>query len=670
MRDRFERARSRLEAAIRRRREGRVRTEAAGPVAESRDPSAAGAGPDGERPGAAAGERPGAAAGERPGGGGPGPTGKAAGGIGAGARTLVERGRLLAAEGADRVVDGWLELSPSTRRRLIAVSSVALAVLVLIVVAALTICWFPGGARCAPDDDAIALVPADAAAYVHLNLDPGTEQGELAAELSRRLPQLAEGGAALLGDLASRKIDYQREVAPWSGGEAALALVGEGLGLERLLILEADSGEEALAFARTLQRGEATEVDVGGTALRVDADGLATALSSGFLLVGSEAVVRRSIELADPDDSLAGEDAASRLLGELPRDRLAEAYLSGELATRLSGEPGVGPLGALVGSGSGAVAVGLALEEDAIGVHLRSLGDPETSPGDSLVAALPAFEPGLDELVRSDALVYLGVGEPATSAAPLLDTLSSISPPLARALRSFGRRLERRSGVAVADALLPLLGGEAALTVEPKLLDPPDAASPDGPAPATGAPYLALLADGIDTDAAREQLAALQEPVAAAIGAQGRGGAGFEAREIGGAEAFGLPVSPSVELTYALYDDLLVVATDPLAVERLRADATGLAEAEAFEAATESFADEVSLLLFVRVPPILDLGEQAAGLIDLPAYLRLREDLRAIEAAAAAIRRDDDLLAADVRLVVGERDRTEPGAPAIEVEPE
>ncbi len=71
----------------------------------------------------------------------------------------------------------WEGLGIYTRRRLVLAVAVAAFAAVLLAFAVPRLpCQFPGGDVCAPDDDAEAVVPADALGYVHLSLDPESSQ--------------------------------------------------------------------------------------------------------------------------------------------------------------------------------------------------------------------------------------------------------------------------------------------------------------------------------------------------------------------------------------------------------------------------------------------------------------------------------------------------------------
>jgi len=554
--------------------------------------------------------------------------------------------------------DAWFALPLALRQRLAAATAlVALAALFAFVLIPAAPCGFPAGDRCPPEDDAIAIVPADAGAYLHLNLDPGTDQYEIARPLAERLPDLASLATSLLPLAADRRINYERDVRPWSGGEVAVVVDTDGAELGRMLMFEVDDGGAAIEFAERALGPELGTAEVDGITLITDDAGRAAAIRAGFLLIGSESLVRRSVELSS-DDSLAADPVAQQALGKLPAERLAEAYLSAPLAAALAGGDELAPLDAFVNSGaSQGAAAALVVEEDAVGVAIRSVLDPERSESDpGTFAGLARFEPTLTSRVAGDALVYLGVDEAAAGADALVGPAVATAPDAFGGLTRFSRRLERRDDVDLERDLLPLLPGEVALTVEP---DEPAAvgAADDGAAPGvvgpTGAPYLALLAKGVDVPTVLGELAELQAPIAGAIDRKSGPEPAFKTREIGGVEAQSLSLSPVVDLTYAGSGDELIVATSPGAVERYLSEAEPLADTGAFEKVTRPFADEVSLLLYLGFRDLLALGERLF-LAEDPTYARYAVDLRTLDAAALAVTSTPSELNTDARVTVGE----------------
>ena len=566
-------------------------------------------------------------------------------------------GRVRAAAGA--VADLWFGLSLLARRRIAAAAALlGLVVFVVGVVAPLAPCWAPGGDRCPPDDDAAKLVPADAGAYVHANLDPDTDQYEAAAEVTALVPDLTAEATGLLSTAVDRQVIYQRDIQPWSAGELAVALVGGSATADRLLLVEVADAEGAAQFAERVLRAGVETADVEGVAVSTDRRGLSSAITDGFLLIGPELQVRRSVELS-VEDSIEFNPVAQEALEALPEERLVEAFVSADLAGALAGQEALGAFDTIVNSeGAEAGAAALSFDEGAVELSVRSLQDPERSESDpDFFAALPLFEPELTEQVGADALAYMGVGDPGASAATLVGQAADTAPDLFRGLRAFSRRLRSRQQVDLERDVLPLLEGEAALTVEPESLPGDDPAQPSSPgvvAP-TGVPYLALLATGVDPETSARDLAELQVPLADAVDASEGQSPVFESIEIGGVTAQSLRLSRIVELTYATYDDELVVGTSPAAVERARADADPLAGSEEFERATEGFPDQMSMLLYFDFRGLLALGERLF-LAEDPDYARFAQDLRTIDRIGIAVRRTRVELATDVRVTVaGER---------------
>lgn len=572
----------------------------------------------------------------------------------------------------------WSRLPLGLRQRLAAgLALAALVVVIVLIVVPIAPCWVPGGDRCTPEDEALALVPADALAYAHATLGTETDEFEDATALGERLPVLVGDALAALPSATGRLLNYDRDVRPWSGDEAALVVDSQGAKVERLLMFEVEDAEAAAEFGRARLGFGAETADVGGVEVSVDGDGFAWAIDGGFLLLGPEASVRRSLGVvAGDEEALADEVTVETARELLPEDRFADVWISPELAALATFEKSFRGLDTFVNEqATDGVAVSLSLREDAIEVAVRSLQDPElaaASPG--FFATLPAFEPRLPGAIGADALAYLGLGSPSESAEQLLAQAAGAAPDLLAGIESFGERLAGDEGVDIQRQLLPLLAGEVAVTVEPPETGGAEAGGDEqtpGLAPAVGAPYVALLADEVDAEAARAAMADLQAPIAAAVEGDGSGSVSpplFETQEIAGVEAAGLRISEVVELTYAAYDDRLIVGSSPVAVERARSVSASLGDDEKFEQVTEDMPDEPSLLAYVDVRDLLTLGERI-GLATDPAYARIAGDLRTLEAAALSVRLTDDLLATDLTISVGEREVPAADSPVLEVEP-
>ena len=582
-----------------------------------------------------------------------------------------------------RARSAWLRLSPRIRRRvaIVALLAAAVAVFLLLAVPALP-CQFPGGDRCPPPDDAVALVPGDTLLYVHVNTDPGSEQYESAAQLGAKLPALTAQVIARLPGATGAGIDYGKDVRPWLGGEAAVALVPTGAGeLDQALLLEVEDEAGAESFAGELT-GKGTPSEPYRDVEVTTKGDISTATVNGFLIVGAKRAVESVIDTdVGAARSLELSDAADEVDDELPDDALVKAYVSDEGADDLfrAGAP-LGPFESFVNSdatrGAGAA---LVADGDGIEITTESLLDAErleNSPG--FFEAFPPFDPGLADELSSGALAYLGLGDPSESIRALLAQATADAPGLVAGFDDFSKQLAKQDKVNLEREVLPLLGGEAALGIEPPPSqgdgggkggegenevqpEAPQGIEPGGSPPIpsepgelgfTGVPYLGLVADGVDEEQARKALADLQVPIADALNPDESGQAPvFEGEDIEGVQARSLRISPIVNLTYALFDDKLVVATDPAGVKQVKSGVDSLSDSDGFERATQDFPEELAAIVYLNLGDLVALAEQQ-GLGEDPAYALFAEDVRKLEGLGLAVTRDDSGIGTELRLTV------------------
>jgi hypothetical protein len=558
----------------------------------------------------------------------------------------------------------WFSLSLIARRRLVAAGGTvaALAVLWLALVPVLP-CSLPGGDSCPPDDDAIALVPADALAYVHMNIDPSTDQYDAAADVARRVPQLTGQVAARLLALipgpGGQPPDFARQIRPWFGGEAALSIVpAEGQLADEVLLLEAADERGARRFASSIAAGDVSRAKYHGVDVSVDGRGLATALVGGFLAVGRDSGVRDAIDAetgAGGTRSLSDSPSADSALGALPDDRLADAYLSKDGVSELVASS-TGTLASLSPflepDASDGAAAALVANGDGVRVVLHSVLDPErekSNPG--FFSAFPSFSPSLAADLAPDSLGYVGIGDPAKAFGGLLDQASALDPGLAAAVGDVISQVKQQGGVDIQSDLLRALGGEAAVALEPA--PPARGKNAPGVVAAAGTPYLQLVASDVDESEARHTLANLEAPIADALNPASGQAPVFSQRKVGDATAHSLRLSPTVDLTYALLDSTLVIATDPDGAMQVAKGHGGLDGTEAYGAATDGFSGSASLLAFLDLQGLVSLGE-SQGLAEDPAYATFAPEIRRLEAFGLEVDSGSDALDTQARLVVSD----------------
>lgn len=556
----------------------------------------------------------------------------------------------------------WGSLSVIARRRLVAAIAVAVVIVAVLALAVPNLpCSFPGGDSCPPPDDAQGLVPSDALAYLHADLDRDSDQYRALTGLAGRVPlfrdQAVSRAVALIPGPRGAAIDFERDIEPWFGDEAAMAILpGSGSVADRVDLLGVADAEGASAFAASVAGPRAETQDYDGAPLTTGARGISSAQTDGFLVIGSGDGVRAVLDTAtgvEGSASLSENDQAAAVRDRLPADRFADAWLSADGVSQLiaGGRGLVSTLTPLLAPGATTgAAASLSASGDALELAVRSELDPDreqASPG--FFDAFPPFEPRLPSRLRPGTLAYVGFGDPGGTAAALLGQAAAEAPGIASGFRDLVANLQREGGTDLTK-LAGALGDEAAIAVEPGAAsgqpDPGEAAAPSFP-------YLLLVASGVDEGTARDALAQLQGPLAEAVGSSGQLQApAFGEQQIEGVEASSLTVSPTVELTYAVFDGLAAIATDPAGIAGLAGGDGGLDDTDLYRSATDGFGDQPSLLAFLDLAGLVQLGEQS-GLAEDPAYATFAADFRNLTALGLEITDDDDLLATDARLLLG-----------------
>ena len=233
-----------------------------------------------------------------------------------------------------------------------------------------------------------------------------------------------------------------------------------------------------------------------------------------------------------------------------------------------------------------------------------------------------AFEPELPERLARTTLAYLGLGDPRTDVGACSPRRAPQAPGIAAGFEDLVEQpATTRRGVDIERELLTALGGEAAFALERRRAG----GEPRPAAPAVPVPE--FVADEVDEERARRALAALQVPIAEALDPGRAAGAGLRrAARSAGSRRSSLRISPTVELTYAVFDGL---ARDRHRPGRRSSSCAGEAASttrELYERATEASADEVSLLAYLDLGELVALGERS-GLAEDPVYATFAGEL-------------------------------------------
>jgi len=420
-------------------------------------------------------------------------------------------------------------------------------------------------------------------------------------------------------------------VLPWAKRDLGLTLI-PGPGKTALPVFLAGVEDRAGAeefVANIAPPGKSKESAQDGAELIVYPAGFAAAFDGEELLLGTESAVRIALDAeAGKLPGLEGSDQ-DEAREELPNVRFAEIYLSRAGVQRLLAGRGAGAtqLDTFVDYGAtDGMAASLRVRDDGVEVNLVSrLDDQLLKNSPALFANLPEFEPELAGEAGARALAYIGVGEVGPSLTETLARAGTGAQGLAGSLRALAQTLQKQAGVDPLKDLLPALGGQAALVAEPT----------------DAVPFASLIVDDVDEEKARDALAQLQGPLVKAIGTQTGTGARFKETEVEGVKVNSVPVSATVNLSYAVFDGLLVVSTDPAGIAQVRAGGDDLGETDAYERVVDSLPDEVSALVFLNLDELQGLAEQA-GLAEDPLYASLSDDISNIPALGLSVNGSDE----------------------------
>jgi Protein of unknown function (DUF3352) len=540
----------------------------------------------------------------------------------------------------------WSKRSRGTKLRVGAVAGIVVLYLIIKFLPVPGVpCQISAAKECAPSNDTIAYVPRNADLYVHMTVNSDSHQWELAEELGDELPNftaLLQSDTRALSIAGSKPINLSEQVLPWAKDDLALLGVPAYKGrVSEAYVVGVGDEAKANQFLAGLAPpvGAPKPQPLGSGTISLYRGGFTTARSGDQVLFGNVVAVRAA--LATNSGQVPGlEDSDQDKAREaLPDVRLAEAYLSRAGVQRFltTGATGATQLDTFVDYGAtGGMAVGARARDDGIEVNLVSELDPKLQQRSPTVfASLPEFEPSLANEAGPNALGYIGVGELGPAINNALATAGAGAQGLAGSLRALAQNLQKEAGVDPLKDLLPALGGQAALVAEP-----------------TGAaPYATLIVDGVDEEKAGDALASLQGPLLRSLSAGGGQVPNFQTREVDGVTVHSVQVSPTIELSYAIFDGKLVVSTRPEGISQVRSSGDNLAGTSAYEDATDQLPDQVSALVFLNLDEVLGLAQQA-GLAENPLYASLSEDISRIGSLGLAVRGSDDELQSELFLAI------------------
>ncbi len=475
-----------------------------------------------------------------------------------------------------------------------------LGALVLVIVVAVVV--LSGGSQSAPPNAAAAIVPADALAYVNVSLDRGRPAVGQALAVAARFPDFPVAGGAVLSRLTSviagsRSADYARQIRPWLGGEAALALLDTTTSTAgSLLLLDVDDVARGRAFVRA-QGAVGAGSDRGHQLLRYP-NGNELAFLGRFLVIGQDASVRAAIETAaGATRSLAADATYRRASAGAAGDRVLEAYASLAGVRRLLADQGgaVGALGSLL-SQPALEGVALAVTPSAagLGVRIHSVLDPTLVNVNG--SRSTAFAPTLASVMPAGASLMLDVSGLDRVAPGVLNAGASagVAGGIGPLLSRLGAAL-RSEGVNVAD-IIGIFHREAAVAVVPH----------------GRSPTLVIVARTPTPARTQSELAALEAPLAQLFAPAGKSSASapvFNDLTVGGVTVHQLALSAGLRLDYAVFRGLVVISTGVQGIAAVAQRSRGaLAAAAPYRAVLQGHPPRVTALVYADLATLLSAG--------------------------------------------------------------
>jgi Protein of unknown function (DUF3352) len=197
-----------------------------------------------------------------------------------------------------------------------------------------------GGQAASGGDDPASAVPADAAIYLEATLRPeGSQRDDALAAAGKVLatddPQAKIEGLVqqALSESDGLKLDYARDVKPWLGAKAGfwLAPVRSGEEARGAAVLSSTDDDAARAALDRAVKGSGkpfSKRSYKGVDYQVNAERGAAAVTDDFVVLGSEAELRRTLEVLDGGKALAGDDRYKGAVAPLAASRLGTAYFN------------------------------------------------------------------------------------------------------------------------------------------------------------------------------------------------------------------------------------------------------------------------------------------------------------------------------------------------------
>ena len=475
------------------------------------------------------------------------------------------------------------------------------------------------------EDDAVALVPADAVVYGNIFLDPSMNQKRAIEDLLEKFPEAPNADEArnkfveiLDEGLAEIDMNFDEDIDPWLGNQIAGwaqipgDLMSGEAGAEGPLegadappasfLIASDDDEAALQFVEEASANSDDELTdesyEGADYVLNEAENSAAGVVDGFLVIGSEEGFKAVVDVSGGEDNLSDSETFTNATDDLTEDRLATFYFDGAALTEALEEGGA-PAGAMEFGSFGMFGGSLAPTAGALFAESDKVVFESTStPGDEDRDEIPEISDGLLPDVPGDSWGAFGLPDLGTTLEELYDTLIETFAQGGMSPDQLDSQFESQTGLNLREDLLSWMG-DAGLFVA-------------GTDPMSVSGGLVIEStDPATSSATVDQLAALLQ----------QQGVPTEPLSAGGAEGFTVEIpAPGVtERAVVLAGDRVVIAYGEEAAVNALESSDPLSESEAFQTATEGLGDGFTAAGYFDVDAMQELAE-AAGAGQFPEY--------------------------------------------------
>jgi hypothetical protein len=481
--------------------------------------------------------------------------------------------------------------------------------------------------------DPAAFLPASAPVYVEAQVRPG---GDLKANLDAvagKILHTSDPGAKIVGlidkELQRDGDSYAKDIEPWLGQRAGLAVTGTGGGRGKLDAAAAiASRDDDAAKAFVSSRKGAVEREYRGVTYRFSAsDDLAAAVVDHAVVLGTERGFKSAIDarsgatLDDGADFKKARDVVGTDgLGFFYADPARLFDLAAGAAPGAGGQASAQQLGAakalLSGSGLRSVAARLDVAKDAIRIDGAVIGLKRGAAGTG-----KGDGPGAAASVPAGSWLSLGVGDVGSTVMTALKSFGGSGATGGIDPQTLLQQLKSGLGIDVQKDLLSWMGDAAVFVRGTTRADLGGALVVHSKDPAASRASIGTL---------RRLLAALNARVRPLHGAGGAGASGFS---VAAGRADGLQV--------AAKGDLFVVAYGKGALRAALAGGATLGDSAPYKTAA-GLLNGAKPSLFLDTPKVVELVGAMAG--NDPHFAKAKPTLEAFGPAAAGAKADGDVL--------------------------